>query len=154
MISGMRARRRGAFKAGAAYKFYRLWVTASDGGATRIAEFNLVTVDNPGGVPSGGTPDANAGLISVDNAFDGSPSSLWTVLKTEQALPHWISYEFPTPQKVTMYRIQVRATASEATRTAPTAWLFEGSHDGVDWDVLDTQSGLTWTIGEIKEFPL
>lgn len=153
MISGMRVRRRSAFPTGG-YKFYRLWVTANQGNTTRIAEFNLVTADNPDGVPSGGTPDAPNGPTNAERAFDGSPGTYWTILGTQYDLPHWISYEFPTPQKVTAYRIQARNVSNDNIRNPPTAWLFQASRNGVDWETLDTQSGLTWTSGQIREFPL
>jgi len=38
---------------------------------------------------------------------------------------------------------------------APTSWSFEGSRDGQNWEVIDTQSNVSWSaVGELKQFPV
>lgn len=61
-----------------------------------------------------------------------------------------LGYEFNTPIKIGKYA--VRSTSSNYI-SLPKDWTFEGSNDGVVWDVLDTQVNQTWTTANTdKEY--
>lgn len=63
----------------------------------------------------------------------------------------WISYEFKEPKVIGKYTIISLADTSQAS--APRDWTFEGSNDGTNWVVLDTQSNqINWEPKEKREF--
>lgn len=55
--------------------------------------------------------------------------------------PSWVQYQFATAVVIRTYRITTRDQANVVV--APKAWTLSGSNDGVAWDVLDSQSGVT-----------
>jgi len=63
-------------------------------------------------------------------------------------IPAWWRYNFTTAQKSGGYTLEM----SNVTYFPymPKDWTFEGSHDGTDWDVLDTQSGITTWSAQVK----
>jgi hypothetical protein len=86
-------------------------------------------------------------------AFDGiknTDTGKWT--SATQDGKGWIAYEFPTPTVVVSYRITGHYSGAWLSQN-PKDWTFEGSNDGVNWDILDQQSGITWSRGaEQKTF--
>ena len=49
----------------------------------------------------------------------------------------------------------IRARNDTYLIDSPKDWTFEGSNNGIDWTVLDTQSGVTsWSMNERKEFAI
>ena len=105
---------------------------------------------------------APSGVASADSeynfayppwwAFDhanGTIANNWVSAIT--GFPHWLRYEFPTSHVVTQYTVTCRSDAA----ACPSAWTFEGSNDGINWDVLDTKSGVTsWSGGEEKVYAI
>jgi hypothetical protein len=64
----------------------------------------------------------------------------------------WLQIQLDTPQKMTKYSVTSRGVGTIA---APKDWTFEGSDDGVNWDVLDTISDETgWSAGERREYTI
>lgn len=60
-----------------------------------------------------------------------------------------LGYEFNNSISVGKYSVR---SANVITRS-PKDWTFEGSNDGINWDVLDTQTNQTWTaINTDKEY--
>ncbi|WP_366345720.1 SPRY domain-containing protein [Paenibacillus amylolyticus] len=55
----------------------------------------------------------------------------------------YLGYEFPNA--ISLYKYVVRSTGSSSLTKMPKDWTFEGSNDGVNWNVLDTQTNQTWT---------
>src|SRR5690554_2591737 len=92
MIGGMRVRRRSSALRKTAFRYYRLYITAGHmSGNLRVAELNLVTAENPGGVPSGGTASASSQSHPTsggDAAFDNNPATQWIVVSG--AYPQWV----------------------------------------------------------------
>lgn len=66
------------------------------------------------------------------------------------SFPQWISYKFDTPKKICKYTITYIAWAD--TTRAPRNWIFQGSNDGMTWINLDSQSGISFSYGEKKNF--
>ncbi len=79
-------------------------------------------------------------------AFDNNSDTRWGVTATSGIL----SVMLVTAKIVAGYSIR-RETIP--TIDSPKAWTFEGSNNGTDWTVLDTQTGVTaWSMNERKEF--
>jgi hypothetical protein len=86
-------------------------------------------------------------------AFDGvTDNDVGKWSSSTQDGKGWLAYQFPTPTVVSSYRITGHFSSSWIAQN-PTDWTFEGSNDGFKWDVLDQQSGVTWSTGaEQKTF--
>ncbi|MGO4730233.1 discoidin domain-containing protein [Paenibacillus sp. 2KB_22] len=55
----------------------------------------------------------------------------------------YLGYEFPNA--ISLYKYVVRSNGTSHLNKLPKDWTFEGSNDGVNWVVLDTQANQTWT---------
>ncbi|OME44717.1 hypothetical protein BSK59_33195 [Paenibacillus odorifer] len=61
----------------------------------------------------------------------------------------WVAYQFPSEKRITKYTIE----AGVYPNAAPKSWTFEGSNDGVTWDILDSQTtAQAWTVGVKRPF--
>ena len=140
---------------GHGYQIYRLWFTGTMPTEPAVAELQLVTRENPGGVPTGGTPSALRAYRPAAGAFDGNLGSYWDGRPgaRDPALPLWLQYDFGQEEKLLSYRIG-RSGGGGFIPPVPPNWEFQASNDGINWDVLDTQSDQSFSTGEIKEFPL
>jgi len=80
-------------------------------------------------------------------AFDNNSDTRWGVVATSGIL----SVTLATAKVVAGYSI--RARNDSYLIDSPKAWTLEGSNNGTDWTVLDTQSGVTsWSMNERKEY--
>jgi hypothetical protein len=70
-------------------------------------------------------------------AFDGFWSTEWVGNKSPSLS---LSVDFGTAKIANGYSVQ----SGISVRT-PSAWVFEGSNDNINWQALDVQSGQTWT---------
>jgi len=70
---------------------------------------------------------------------------------TEVALDpaHWLQYQFTSGKVIQRYTI---ASRNHAVIRYPKDWTLQGSNNGSDWDILDTQSGQTFTQAEKKTY--
>jgi len=97
---------------------------------------------------------ANTGSFTAKNAFDGSTNTFW---ETGSPFPHWIMTDFGTyPKRVIEYALQTGSHGKDGTDSTgrmPKDWRFEGSNDGSDWTVLDTQADRTdWKVNERRTY--
>ncbi|MFC8687328.1 discoidin domain-containing protein [Brevibacillus porteri] len=105
---------------------------------------NIIPVMTGDATPSG---IASASNVVASNppwrAFNGDITNYWhsTSVPTTTS-PEWIAYEFPDPKIVKRYDI---LSYSSGDGGRPRDWTFEGTNDGVSWDVLDRRSNHTWT---------
>ncbi len=79
-------------------------------------------------------------------AFDGNDATYW------QADPHiitWLAYEAIVTLTIKKYAWRGYSGADVYN---PKDWTFEGSNDGVTWDVIDTQTGYVSGAGTLEEF--
>lgn len=82
-------------------------------------------------------------------AFDNDPNTRWAVGATSAIL----TVALASAQKISGYTI--RARNDTYLIDSPKDWTFEGSTDGVNWTVLDTQTGQTsWAMNELKTFTI
>ena len=80
-------------------------------------------------------------------AFDNNSDTRWGVGATSGIL----SVALSSAKIIAGYSI--RARNDSYLIDSPKAWTLEGSNDGMNWTVLDTQSGVTsWSMNERKEF--
>ena len=104
----------------------------------------------PSGVASASTfYDAN---FAAWKAFDHDTATAWVnegVGTPFPTNPAWLQYQFTTAKVVTKYVIYPRVSNNGQ---APSAWTFQGSMDGVNWTVLDTQSGKTFSGDAAQSF--
>ncbi|OXS74287.1 hypothetical protein B1B04_09170 [Lysinibacillus sp. KCTC 33748] len=84
--------------------------------------------------------------------FSSLTSNAWVSARANA--PHYLGYNFKDKEvKVTRYSVTSRKLDGNDSKTPPKTWNFEGSNNGTDWTVLDTQVNLTWTsTWEEKEF--
>ncbi|WP_110932421.1 hypothetical protein [Paenibacillus bouchesdurhonensis] len=63
-----------------------------------------------------------------------------------------LGYEFPAKIAIAKYAVRSMNSASNLYKL-PKSWMFEGSIDGVGWDLLDTQANQSWTtVNTDKEY--
>ena len=69
---------------------------------------------------------------------------------TSASLSAWLRYDFPQAEIINQYVIYPQSTA---TTRAPKNWTFEGSSDGMNWEVLDKRNDVSeWTNNHSKIF--
>lgn len=70
-----------------------------------------------------------------------NPVNVDTWRSANTVLPHWIGYQFKKGKaRVDGYSVAVRS------EYIPTSIRLEGSANGVDWDILDTQTGMSYPM--------
>ncbi|MCF7755551.1 hypothetical protein KQ941_13950 [Paenibacillus xylanexedens] len=115
-------------------------------------------VDSASGITLTGDPKTST-TWHAWGAFDrktASGSGLAWVSETSALEAGWIVMHMPSNKKVPFsYVIQGFLAGMSDINYAPKDWNFYGSHDGVEWKVLDSQRGVTdWVSGVYKEYPL
>jgi hypothetical protein len=84
-------------------------------------------------------------------AFDGSADSGWYY----DGATGWLRIDCGSLKNINRYTLSSRKTFSSEPYTGfPLSYNLEGSNDNVNWDVIDTQSGLVWVCGETKTFDI
>jgi hypothetical protein len=76
-------------------------------------------------------------VTNPNNLFDNSMTTNATATFADGI---WFGYQFGTPQVVHMYTV----TCGSTIPGRPRSWVFEASNDGVNWDVLDTRTNVTF----------
>ena len=93
----------------------------------------------------------------VEKLFDASTSTKWTAIAGQsrpfnQPFPVWFTTEYASPLVFNSYTL---TSGSDADYRDPKAWTLYGSNDGENYDVLDTQSDITFSARkQAKTFPL
>lgn len=83
-------------------------------------------------------------------AFDGDNNNIPSRWATINIPTGWISYEFNNSITISKYSI---APPIGNPQQAPKDWTFEGSNDGTNWTVLDTQTNVSdWVDRTYKEY--
>ncbi|RXZ78220.1 hypothetical protein EBB07_29640 [Paenibacillaceae bacterium] len=81
-------------------------------------------------------------------SFDGAANG-WN---SAQVVPvsGWLNVKFNVSKKIGRYSI----ISDSNIRYHPRSWTFEGSNNGTDWIILDTQTNITWNNFEKKIFEI
>lgn len=92
------------------------------------------------GVASASTQDQNQ---SPTKAFNNSldTDDYWMADDDDQETS-WLKFQFPTPKKITLYKIWLRfkLDSDVSYAKAPSSWEFQGSNDDQNWTTLHSQS--------------
>lgn len=121
----------------------------------------MIEISNTNAIPVMTSNTAPSGVASASTiygvgyeaykAFNNSKTGIsdgWRTASNTKL--GWIQYTFDTPKKIAKYTV---TPITETTTNAPKDWTFQGSNDGVTWDVLDTQTAqVSWTASEKREF--
>ena len=108
----------------------------------------LMTAATTGGVTVTDSGNLGAGYEGW-RAFDNSSNTRWGVAATSGML----TVTLAAAKIIAGYSI--RARNDSYLIDSPKSWALEGSNNGTDWTVLDTQSGMTsWSMNERKEFAI
>jgi hypothetical protein len=119
----------------------------------RLNVINIIPTMTSNNAPSGIASTNSMFNFNYDAwyAFNKATSTGW-VTASGLATNAWLSYEFPTAKIVNAYTIQATDISSEITSAVKT-WTFEGSNDGVAWDVLDTRANVpVWAVSERRYY--
>lgn len=138
----------------AAHLYWRLNVTANGGDNSFLG---IVEVEMRATV--GGADQCSGGVASASSQYDNDNNSAarafnnvavddgWYTPATVTS--GWLRYQFVSPVEVLQYTI--KAPVTQPAR-APRDWTLECSANGTVWAIADTQSGITFTTGEVKTF--
>lgn len=109
---------------------------------------NLIPKMTSNNLPSGVASASNEFSYAY-RSFDGDFATISSAWGSNENTA-WLRYDFPKPEVIEQYVIYPQTTATDR---APKDWTFEGSNDGVTWNVLDTQSNITeWVDSTPKKF--
>lgn len=154
-VKPLGARRRAS---GTSYRYYRWNITGTVGGGNpNIAEVQLLlsSVDQiptmTAATTSGVTMDASNEHATGQAWKAGDDDSSGTRWDANAAVTQWIRVDFGSAQEIDEYSVE--ANDIYISSIVPDDWNFQGSDNGTDWTTLDTQTGLTWSSGETKNFP-
>ncbi|MEK4074088.1 MULTISPECIES: hypothetical protein [Paenibacillus] len=115
---------------------------------------NVIPVMTSNTTPSGIASASSINSASFDayQAFNGIQDERygWASLTPIS----WLQYQFPTKKIIYKYSLAMRTNGTYyVTGEPPKSWTFEGSNDGVNWIVLDTQTNnTTLARGSIEEY--
>jgi hypothetical protein len=108
---------------------------------------NIIPTMTSNTAPSG-VASASDGQSAAYRLFDKVTNAIGRIASTSG----WWSYLFPSPTVIRGYAF--RGSIASSTNN-PKNWTFEGSNDGVTWQVLDTRTNMTYSADyERKMFVL
>jgi len=126
---------------------YKLYCTSLAGSGTITStDINLTT---PSGTVTS-SPDTLYNSTTPQMLFDNDTGNRALLQKVN--LPFAVTYDFGVGAEMTINKYKIYGPSSNATR-GPKVWTLDGSTDGDVWTLLDTQSGVTWSNGQNKDFP-
>jgi hypothetical protein len=76
---------------------------------------------------------------AFNKTIGSGPSDSWSS-KAGVSYPHWIQIRYPHTTTLTSYSVTSRTQSIEYVRP-PNDWTVQGSHDGMEWTVIDEQMG-------------
>ncbi len=98
---------------------------------------------------SSATASSTEGSNSADLAFDDLPGTFWEAGNNSN--PQWLRLDMGTSKRCVGYSIG--ADLESDGFAAPRSWTFEGSADGTNWVLLNSQFGETgWGNGERRYY--
>lgn len=82
-------------------------------------------------------------------AFDDNTQTRWASAANES--PSWLQVKLPTAMAFNVVKIAPRG--DDYLDQAPSAFQIQGSNDGENWDILDSEADVSWaTLGELRLF--
>lgn len=140
---------------GAGYRFYRLHVTAANGGTNVRASRLELRAEIGGGDTTGSSVVWEDSLahesFSAENLRTASTTTYWITASGVVDASAYYDFGTHNPQTIVQYAVRSANNASQA----PSSWTLEASNDLVTWDVLHTVTGETgWSTSETRVFTL
>ncbi|MEK3788050.1 discoidin domain-containing protein [Paenibacillus sp. FSL K6-1230] len=119
-----------------------------------IKEVNAIPKLTSNTLPVGAATSSSIYSISYDSwyAFNQISDQGWA--SSGVSTPQWLSYMFASPVTIAQYSLSSRnsAVSTDISQT-PKDWIFEGSHNGVDWVKLDERNeNINWGLAEKRTF--
>jgi hypothetical protein len=127
-------------------------IQTTDGGV-----ISYIPKDNKNLIPIMTNNTSPSGVASASSINSGGNDAWYAFNKitssndgwlTGSSTTGWLQYKFPTPKTVRMYIVYGAYTTSYSMKN----WTFEGSNDGINYDILDTQVNNTFAQSEKKVF--
>lgn len=138
---------------GAAYRYWRLYVTALNTSGTQVGIYEVELRGTAGGadLTTSGTPVTQSSYVDngEDGAYPGSATvdggfgafSIW-LTSSGAGLPQWVRYDLATAQQVLEFAIY----PSDSSSRCPRDFKIQGSADGSSWtDVKSFTAVSAWT---------
>ncbi len=124
-------------------------------GEVNLSGYTDLTNPNNGIITYCASHDSYPGTMAFDDGSVKDAASRWLPHYSEMTKPTgaWVQFEFiEGAQLVNAYRVWGLTSSSYASR-GPKDFKFEGSNDGEDWVLLDSQTDQTgWTDAEPRAF--
>ncbi|MBU0650332.1 discoidin domain-containing protein, partial [bacterium] len=152
------------------YKYYRLYITAHNGGASTGGgygllgeidmfeeEYEVLMLDAAHGGTAKCEGGGSEGYYPASGAFNdittsGGWGNMWGIRRYDMKPNTWLEYKMSSPKQIEGYRIWV---PRDYIDMMPTSWDFKASNDGVNWVTLDSRSNVTdWKARGYKEFTI
>lgn len=139
--------------AGTPHRFYRLTVTANNGGGLiGISELGVYASGGSNQLAVAGTSAQGHFGTNLANLVDGDTR---TGLQATPGTPQNITIRLPTrpAAPATEYRVGAHFTTTDTAARSARDWSVERSHDGLAWDTWDTVTGESgWVVDEVRTF--
>ncbi len=108
-----------------------VWLTKSGILTVQPVVINLMTI--PGMVTESNNNSPGHGNENVDKIIDNDPNTKYLTFQSTA----WVIWQMERPFAATRYTL---TSANDDPSRDPKNWTIEGSNDGVNWTVLDSQS--------------
>ena len=134
------------------YRFYRLNITANNGDTTntQLAEWGFNTAVTNTNPTITGAPAGNQTTTAVEiaaNLFDRRTDTKYLQTNTANVA---VTVVMPAAETIRAYTV---ATANDVAVRDPRDFKLEGSNDGTNWTLLNSQTNVVWQARyQVKEF--
>lgn len=107
----------------------------------------IIPVMSAASTPAPFVASASTNSATAWQAFDALNTTYWLSVG---AAPQWLQIDCGAGKTIYSYSIQ----ADNASGWTPTGWTLGSSNDGVNWNIVDTQTGITWSNNQLRTFVL
>lgn len=131
------------------YYDHKFLISSEDTVASVVSEYKSEETS----VPKMTTDTSPSGRAFAENVYSASYAPWSAFNRIDDAEGYvsangsggkgYLGYEFSN--SISIFKYTVRSTGSAYLNRMPKDWTFEGSNDGSNWAVLDTQINQTWT---------
>ena len=84
-------------------------------------------------------------------------TNAWQLINgvTYKQIGSWTSYWFNVAYSSSVFMTEYKIKAdSKGSAEYPSSWTLQASNNGESWDIIDTQTSQTFTLGQEKTFPI